>query len=186
MGEALTHYFEREIARQENLRFFVLLDSARSSALPELLRDTEVEGSCLFPGEVPDVLRDTAPFLVQMVPRSELIQAFLHEGWTDHWGVALSTRLDFTALRRHFRNLLKIKTDDGRKLYFRYYDPRVLAKYLPTCTEQELHRFFGPVVAFYLPVNEGPDQGRRYVFDGHKLHCRQWRGNDEKKIPISG
>jgi hypothetical protein len=172
MGEALTRYFEREIARQENLRFFLLLDSARSLRLPELLRDTEVEGSCLFPGEVPEVLRDAAPFLVELVPRSELVRAFLHEGWTDHWGVALSTRLDFSSLRRHFRNLLKIKTDDGRKLYFRYYDPRVLVRYLPTCSEQELHRFFGPVVAFYLPRDEGPEQGTRCVFDGRKLHRR--------------
>ena len=176
MGEVLTRYFEREIARQESLRFFALVDSARSETLPALLRDTEVEGSCLFPGEVPEVLRDAAPFLVELVPRSELLQAFFDQGWTDHWGVALSTRLDFTALRRHFRNLLKVKTDDGRKLYFRYYDPRVLVRYLPTCTGQELHRFFGPVVAFYLPIGQDPDQGQRYVFDGHKLHRRPWGG----------
>jgi len=48
-------------------------------------------------------------------------------------------------LRRHFRELLIVRDDSGRKLVFRFYDPRVLSIYLPTCTGAEARQFFGPV-----------------------------------------
>ena len=36
----------------------------------------------------------------------------------------------------------------GRRLIFRYYDPRVLRVYLPTCWPAELETVFGPVDCF--------------------------------------
>ena len=36
---------------------------------------------------------------------------------------------------------------------FRYYDPRVLRVYLPTCTPDELEMLFGPIERFWMESN---------------------------------
>lgn len=57
-------------------------------------------------------------------------------------------------LRKHFRKFLEVKRESGAKLVFRYYDPRVLRVYLPTCTPEERALVFGPVAEFLV---EGHD-----------------------------
>ena len=47
-----------------------------------------------------------------------------------------------------------VKNEGGKSIYFRYYDPRVLRVYLPTCNEGELDVIFGPVLRY---VVEGED-----------------------------
>ena len=51
-------------------------------------------------------------------------------------------------LRQHLRNLLTVVGPDGSALFFRYYDPRVLAPFLPTCEDDQLDEVFGPAQAF--------------------------------------
>jgi hypothetical protein len=43
-----------------------------------------------------------------------------------------------------------VKTEDGKELYFRFYDPRVLRVFLPTCSPRETTGFFGPIKSFLL------------------------------------
>ena len=57
-------------------------------------------------------------------------------------------------LRQHFRGLLKVEDEDGKELFFRYYDPRVLRAYLLTCNETDLDTLFGPVYSLFF---EGED-----------------------------
>lgn len=52
-------------------------------------------------------------------------------------------------IRRHFRAFSDVELEPRSKIVdFRYYDPATLRIYLPTCNEQELIHFFGPVGAF--------------------------------------
>jgi len=62
--------------------------------------------------------------------------------------------LDLRGLRHHLRTFLRVRAPDGRVLYFRYYDPRVLRVYLPTCNATELKQVFGPIRRFDM---ESPD-----------------------------
>ena len=65
---------------------------------------------------------------------------------------------------------------EGKKLYFRYYDPRVLREYLPTCNEEELAAFFGPVVS-YMMEDKDPMTllDFRFVSGGLKQHQKKLR-----------
>ncbi len=47
-------------------------------------------------------------------------------------------------------------------LYFRYYDPRVMRVYLPTCNAQELAAMFGPI-QFYVLEGEKPEEMLRFA-----------------------
>ena len=46
---------------------------------------------------------------------------------------------------------------DLEPLYFRYYDPRVLRAWLPTCDPAQLAEFFGPV-EFFIAEDEAPSR----------------------------
>jgi hypothetical protein len=38
---------------------------------------------------------------------------------------------------------------------FRFYDPRVITKFLPTCNAEELQTFFGKVDTFFAETEDG-------------------------------
>ena len=51
--------------------------------------------------------------------------------------------------------------ETGCPLCFRYYDPRVLATYLPTCNAEELATVFG-LVSSYLVEEAGGNTAMRF------------------------
>jgi hypothetical protein len=54
-----------------------------------------------------------------------------------------------------------VKKEDGEQLYFRFYDPRVLRVFLPTCDRQQLSDFFGPV-DYFVCEDEDPVSGMMF------------------------
>ena len=60
------------------------------------------------------------------------------------------TRAELRALRGHFRDLLQVQDEQGRNLWFRFYDPRVLRVYLPTCNVEEKRMMFGPILLYLV------------------------------------
>ena len=74
----------------------------------------------------------------------------------------LNIRLDadFIDVRGHFRTFLMVYDPDNEPVYFRYYDPRVLRAYLPTCNKAETATLFGPV-SYYLAESEEPAKALR-------------------------
>lgn len=61
-------------------------------------------------------------------------------------------------LRRHLRTLLRVRDEAGRTLMFRFYDPRVLRAYLPTCTSSEWQSVFGPVHQLICSAADGEER----------------------------
>jgi len=74
-------------------------------------------------------------------------------------------------LQEHFRRYLQVQDSEGKKLFFRFYDPRVLRVYLPSCTRKELFTFFGPVRRFILD-GEGPGTLEELSVDQGELRRR--------------
>lgn len=60
-------------------------------------------------------------------------------------GILLLTPADPASLVVHLRSIFHATGEDLHKYYFRFYDPRVLRAYLPTCTPADAKEFFGPV-----------------------------------------
>ena len=79
----------------------------------------------------------------------------------------------FKEVRKHFRQFLMAKLPDGKQVYFRFYDPRVLRLYLPTCTPEEINQFFGPV-KYYLTEDEKPGTLLRFSDAGRGVGLRKF------------
>lgn len=135
---------------------FAVLDAARDPlVLARLLHCKETYQS-LYEGMPGQQLAAFAPYLVSLPAGSGFLDTLVREGWGKSWGVYLTSDQSFKEVRKHLRRFLLVKTDGGEKLYFRYYDPRVLRVFLPTCNASELPRFFGPTRAFLIEGEE-PD-----------------------------
>jgi len=125
----------------------------------------------LFEGRSKAELTLFAPYLVRLLPESKLLEKLVNKGWGKNWGIYLTCDLPFADVRRHFRHFLMVKLPDGKQVYFRFYDPRVLRIYLPTCLPEEFNQFFGPV-EYYLMEDEKPDALLRFRKKGQALGKR--------------
>ena len=142
---------------------WAILDGASVPRLPQLLWEHAPENVCLYRGELKPDLAAMAPYLVKMQPGAPFADLVLAKGWGNHWGVFAIVPSETTLkdLRKHFRRYLKVYSPEGKPIYFRYYDPRVLRAYLPTCNAEEMDFLFGPVQYFYME-SEDPETALRF------------------------
>ena len=133
---------------------WAVIDCARDPAIYGALIESRLEFRSLYSGTVPRALEMNAPQLVELLPGHRLTDRLLGPAWGQAWCIFL--RIDDAAnLRHHLRKFLKVRDEQGRRLLFRYYDPRVLRAYLPTCTPDELAQVFGPIHSFVMEDGEG-------------------------------
>lgn len=138
--------------QQEGLGLWAVLDLARDVRIFRALLDSRLEYRCLYSGKLARDLEMAAPQLVELLPGHRLTTRLLDEGWGQSWGIFI--RIDDPAnLRHHLRKFLRVRAA-GRNLLFRFYDPRVLRAFLPTCTQEQLVQIFGPIDSLVL---EGAD-----------------------------
>lgn len=127
--------------------FWAILDSTDTPVVPRRLRDEKISSVSLYKGEAEEKYWDIAPYLVRL---DTTVFGWIQERlWFEPWGIAFRADASLEDLRKHFRKFLLVKTIDGEELYFRFYDPRVLNSFLPTCKDAELADFFGPVEEFW-------------------------------------
>ena len=129
----------------------MLADGARDAAIAPMIRFGKLDFDCLFAEPLTPRLRAAAPYLVHLAAASAQSREMLHRCGDGHWGILISAPAHITTrqLRLHFKKLLWVHDEHGRRLNFRFYDPRVLSVYLPTCTQEERDIFFGPAEALY-------------------------------------
>lgn len=140
---------------------FAILDTARDIRILALLLHHKEECQSLYEGEQGARLAQVAPYLVRLQKESLLLEALVKEGWGKSWGVYLTCTSPFQDLRRHLRHFLEVQLPDGKQVYFRFYDPRVLRVFLPTCTPEDTTQFFGPIQSYLV---EGQNPGKLVRF----------------------
>ncbi|MDB5902552.1 MAG: hypothetical protein JWM26_1430 [Betaproteobacteria bacterium] len=120
--------------RSRNQSVYAVLDAARSGAVRPLLQRSGERYASLFSGRLAEDLADQAPYLVQFSDTSDLLDALAEPVCEQAWGYFLVSAASFDALRTHLRKFLIVKREDGRELFFRFYDPRVIRSFLRLST----------------------------------------------------
>lgn len=163
LPEARQRLFEILTGTAEPL--YAVLDAARDLAALNWSKDAGEECQSLYDGESAIRLEMFAPYLVQFSKGSPLLRKLVAQAWGRSWGIYLTCAQSFPEVRKHFRHFLMVQIEgdgEGEKtVYFRFYDPRVLRVYLPTCTPEEVRQFFGPIGSFLLE-NEDASRLRRF------------------------
>jgi len=162
--------------RGEFQPLYALLDAACEPSVLKVLFESKEQYQSLFEGPQGAQLAHFAPYLVRLPENSPLIGALVEQGWGKNWGIYLTCPEPLEALRWHFRHFLMVKLPDRKQVYFRFYDPRVLRLFLPTCTAEEISLIFGPV-KYYLIEDEKPDVLLRFSNKG--------RGVGRRVLPLA-
>lgn len=166
---------EQQLFSSDPGTVFAILDGASVGDLLTPLYEHHPEFECLYRGEIEPDMAEVAPYLVRLERGTPFTQWLLEQGWGNHWGIFAVADAELPVMRRHFRRFLTVHDPDGKPLYFRYYDPRVLRAYLPTCNAEELQTMFGPVECFMLE-DEPPATALRFHLQDGAL--------EQQKLPL--
>lgn len=150
MYQRLAAYFAGE-----GVPLFAILDGARDRTISRMVRTSGFEHQSLYEGEAGEELAPFGPYLVTLPDDPTVLEPWFAKTWGKSFGVLLASREPFAAVRRHLRRFLKVEMEDGREVYFRYYDPRVLRRFLPTCTYEEWMQFFGVIESYFMESEDG-------------------------------
>jgi hypothetical protein len=136
---------------------YALLDAARDPGIYRGLRGfaatEEIAG--LYQGPTAEELAAVAPYLVRLGPRTDVFDWLWDKGCGRSWGIFLWSAVGLEGVRAHLRKLTKVRTEDGKVLLFRFYDPRVLSVFLPTCAPDQIEEMFGPVMRLFAETPDG-------------------------------
>jgi hypothetical protein len=146
---------------EEGVNVYSVLDGASIPDLLDKLYGMRPNFVCLQRGELEPDMAEVAPYLVRLDPDSEFADWVIGRGWGRHWGIFALSRADIRWMRRHLQSFLIVYDTEGTPLHFRYYDPRVMRTYLPTCNGEELASLFGPVT-LYILEDEDPGSVLRF------------------------
>ncbi len=146
----------RLTALREEGDLHALVDASRGDRVLELLDGSVDVGRSLYEGFQGAALEASAPFLVKLDPRSALLDRLVMEGWDLGWATYFTSEESERALRRHFRRFLFVEAEGipGR-VYFRFYDPRVLGDFLRVATPRQRAELLAPVARVLLPGVDG-------------------------------
>lgn len=134
---------------------YAIIDAGRSDDVFIRLMESGCQYINLFKGQKGRELATVAPYLLELEDDHPFTLQLLSDGWGDSWGIFCRCDLPPQKVRDHFRKFLMVADEEGAVSYFRYYDPRVLRVYLPTCNKEELATVFGPVEQFLVEGEEG-------------------------------
>jgi pSer/pThr/pTyr-binding forkhead associated (FHA) protein len=140
---------------QRGGRLYALLDAARDPRILVLLRETEDEYRSLYEGMSAQTMSEEAPYLVELLDDSWLGEAILREGFGRSWGVFVTSKRPLADVRKHLRQFLFVRDEADRELYFRFYDPRVLRNFLPTCSVRQIGQIFEGIDAYWVEAERG-------------------------------
>ena len=143
---------------------YIVLDAARMGMDMETAKELNPDFKCLYQGKTELELAGVAPFLFTYTSNSEFKQWFEKFSVGNSWGVLFHSHLPFSELYKHCRRFLIVKNDGDQEMYFRFYDPRVLRIFLPSCNRVQLKEFFGPINSFIVE-DEYPNSMVQFTFD---------------------
>jgi hypothetical protein len=131
---------------------YAVLDAARDEGILPLLREHVEPHRSLYEGAQGDELEDVAPYLVgPMAPGSRLLARIVELGWGNRWGIWCTSRERFQDVRRHFRRFLMVELERTKeRVYFRFYDPRVMRAIWPVSWASEKSKLLGACGAILL------------------------------------
>ncbi len=150
-----TRPFEIDVIRKfaSDGRLYAILDACNEPEIPGKVAELgKARAKCLFRKVDDPKTLAVAPYLAHL--GEEDVDWLSHHMWHRFWGIFAIADSSLKALRTHFRKFLMVELENGGAVYFRYYDPRVLETFLPTCDEKQLKDFYGPVHAYGVPSKE--------------------------------
>jgi len=126
---------------------YAILDGGRDRRIFNMVHNSQLEYKSMCPGEGSYVLQRASPHIVKLEQENPLTLKIIDQGWGTSWCIFLISHAPsaFNRVRYNCEKITFVSDPAGQKLLFRYYDPRIMRVFLPTCTHEEAALIFGPV-----------------------------------------
>jgi Domain of unknown function (DUF4123) len=137
---------------------YFLVDAAQDRGIyPKLVSwQKSAEIVSLYQGALAGDLAEVAPYLFCLGSDSTIFDWIWEQGWGRSWGIFLWCRgQSLQTLRDHLRRLTMVEVEGAGQVMFRFYDPRILDGFIPTCSPQQLAALFGPIRRFAMEAEDG-------------------------------
>lgn len=135
---------------------YAIVDAARADRPLELVEESVDPYASLYDGEQGRAFDDVAPYLVHLRSDSGLLERLVREGWGDAWGIFAVSRTGFDAVRRQLRRFLMAEVEgEPHRVFFRFYDPRVLRTLAPVFTPEQRADLLRDLDAIYYESPQG-------------------------------
>lgn len=136
---------------------YVLVDMSRGAPYAYSVPSWAGGFLSLYSGQSRIELAEVSPYIGIIEKTEDFLEEMLENSSVRSSLVLLSSAEELDLVRAHLRKFLTIALESGALMYFRYYDPRILRDFLPTCDSKQLREFFGPIDAFGVQgdVNKG-------------------------------
>ncbi|MCK5896420.1 MAG: DUF4123 domain-containing protein [Cocleimonas sp.] len=140
-----TNTFHARLFHQ-GFHVYSVIDGASTPPLLGKLAEYEPKHTCLFRGELSLDMAEVAPYLVKLEADDNFTHWLIEVAMESPCCIFAQTDNDFLSLRKHFRSFLRVESPEGETLHFRYYDPRVLRVYLPSCGAEENKVLYSDII----------------------------------------
>jgi hypothetical protein len=145
---------------------YIIYDAALNGLYSLLvLQRTYPHNISLFKGTKDETMVDVAPYLFLIDESFDDLEKNDPEFSLKNI-LHIESDQTVAVLQQHFKEFIYQKVD-RRICYFRCWDPRVLKKFFPNCTDAQLRMFFAPVKKFYAADEDGKIV--EYTRDQYKL-----------------
>jgi hypothetical protein len=148
-GKTVTDFLWDQAEKKE-CTLYAIVDSARNDDIFRYFLTDNVVYQSLFHGKMDMKFFGVSGFLMECKKDSKLFNWLTTEVWCDSCSIFFVSKAPFDEVLRHFQKFNRVYLEDDDVVYFRYYDPRVLRVYLPTCNGKEIKTFFGEIESFYM------------------------------------
>lgn len=178
-------------------RSYALLDAACSQGLMRWIDGCSLPIQSLYSGTSAVTLREQAPYLVELDMGQQYIPAvasLLEHGWGQHLMLLIKSQEPFENLRIQLKKKLVVRNEQGRRLYFRFYDPRVARSFLATSAHEGLELYFqGDITAYIIESVDAQAitisrssrmLGRSYDSHTHHVPAKDTPDEDETLPPM--
>ena len=151
---------------RESSKLYAVLDGARITTLLDTLEELAPPSACLFAGKLDPSVARVAPYIVELERGGPFSDWLVENHWGKDAGVFMQSGTDLNGVRKHLKKFLMAKLPDGEQAFFRFYDPRVLRVYLPTCDQAEVDEFLGEAIECFLVESEGTEAVLEFTKSG--------------------
>lgn len=122
---------------------YAVTEAARDESILQFIHQNSEIMHCLYSGDTRIRLANYAPYLFRIDLGNPIIRRFLAEGWGHGGYILLSSASTVQDILIQLRKTLIVRSEAGKNLYFRFYDPRVLRSYLPLCSQDDVSKLMG-------------------------------------------
>ena len=113
-------------------RAYLLVDASKDHTIQFVIETLSDGALCLFDGQAFEDLSAFAPWLVPLGQDDQgVVDWFMEEGWGKDWGLFLVAGSQPRRVKTSLKRSLRVKTEEGKELFFKFYRPSVFHNYLP-------------------------------------------------------